>query len=89
MIIFNSPTNPTGHVATREEVEGIAKLAAERMLFWSATKFTDLSVTASSILLPNSIPQAIVLDGFSKSHGMPGWRVGFAHGPGRNDPNNA
>ncbi|MCF0234349.1 MAG: aminotransferase class I/II-fold pyridoxal phosphate-dependent enzyme [Thermoguttaceae bacterium] len=81
MILFNSPANPTGHVATREEVEGVAKLAAEHdIILVSDEIYREFS--HGEFYSPAAYnPKTLVLGGFSKSHGMPGWRVGFAHGP--------
>ncbi len=81
MILFNSPANPTGHVATREEIEGIAKLAAEKNIILVSDEIYK-SFAHGEFLSPAEFnSQTLVLGGFSKSHGMPGWRVGFAHGP--------
>lgn len=81
MILFNSPANPTGRVATREEVEGIAKLAAEREIILVSDEIYR-GFDGGDFNSPAEFnPDTIVLGGFSKSHGMPGWRVGFAHGP--------
>jgi len=81
MILFNSPANPTGHVATREETEGIAKLAKEKNIMLISDEiyrqFCHVPFTSPA----EFNEQTLVLGGFSKSHGMPGWRVGFAHGP--------
>ena len=81
MIIYNSPANPTGHVATREEVEGIAKLAAEKNVILVSDEIYRCFSNGEFYSPAQFNSQVIVLDGFSKSHGMPGWRVGYAHGP--------
>jgi len=80
-ILFNSPANPTGVVASCEEVEGLAKLAEERDILlisdeiYSRFCYEDFTSPAEF----NS--RTLVLDGFSKTYAMTGWRVGFAHGP--------
>ncbi|MEZ6072084.1 MAG: aminotransferase class I/II-fold pyridoxal phosphate-dependent enzyme [Pirellulales bacterium] len=81
VILLNSPANPTGVVATPAETRAVAELAAERDIalisdeiyrefchepFASAAEFND---------------QTIVIEGFSKTYAMTGWRVGYAHGP--------
>ncbi|MGE3316432.1 MAG: pyridoxal phosphate-dependent aminotransferase [Planctomycetaceae bacterium] len=81
-ITFNSPCNPTGRVATSEEIQGLAKLAAER----DVPLLSDDIYRSFSYDRPFESPasyndQTIVIDGFSKSHSMTGWRLGFAHGP--------
>ncbi len=83
-ILVNSPANPTGVVATAEEMQGLAKLCKERGILL----ISDEVYRAFCYDSPFSSPAAwnedvLVLDGFSKSHGMTGWRLGFAHGPAR------
>ena len=72
MIIYNSPANPTGHVATREEVEGIAKLAAEKNVILVSDEIYRCFSNGEFYSPAQFNSQVIVLDGFSKSHGMPG-----------------
>lgn len=82
LILVNSPNNPTGAVATREELRAIAELAAERNIaLLSDEIYHDFCYDEPCISPAEFNPQTIVVDGFSKSHGMPGWRLGFAHGP--------
>ena len=83
MILFNSPANPTGHVATREEVEGIAKLAAEKNIILISDEIYSSFSDGEFISPAEFNSDVIVMNGFSKSHGMPGWRVGWVHGPER------
>ncbi len=81
-IIFNSPGNPTGVVAGREEVRGLAKLALERdVVLISDEIYRDFCYEGPSVSPAEYNPQTLVVDGFSKTYGMPGWRLGFAHGP--------
>src|SRR5436190_953859 len=82
LILLNSPANPTGVVASEEEVRGLAKLAAEK----NVTLVSDEIYSAFSFDQPLTTPakfneRTLVIDGFSKSHGMTGWRLGFIHGP--------
>lgn len=82
LILLNSPNNPTGVVAGREQVRDLAKLAAERNLvlisdeIYSQFCFDEAFVSAADFN-----ERTIVIDGFSKSHAMTGWRVGYASGP--------
>lgn len=81
-ILFNSPCNPTGRVATTEEIRGLAELAAER----DVPLISDEIYRSFNYDRPFESPakwndQTIVIDGFSKSHSMTGWRIGWAHGP--------
>ncbi|MGI6416516.1 MAG: pyridoxal phosphate-dependent aminotransferase [Thermoguttaceae bacterium] len=83
LIVFNSPTNPTGAVATEDEVRGLAELAAERNVVLISDEIYRAFCYDRPFLSPALYnPETLVIDGFSKSHGMPGWRLGFAHGPG-------
>jgi len=82
LILFNSPCNPTGHVARSSEVQALAEFAAEREI----ALVSDEIYKSFSYDLPHSSPaewndQTIVIDGFSKSHSMTGWRLGYVHGP--------
>ncbi len=82
LIIFNSPANPTGVVAGREEVRGLAELAAERdVVLMSDEIYHDFCYEGPMVSPAEYNPQTLVVDGFSKSYGMTGWRLGFAHGP--------
>jgi len=81
-IIFNSPTNPTGVVATEEEIRGLAQLARERdVVLISDEIYHEFCYDGPFVSPATFNDQTLVIDGFSKSLGMPGWRVGFAHGP--------
>jgi aspartate aminotransferase/aminotransferase len=81
-IIFNSPNNPTGAVASEDVVRQLAQLAAERDIVLISDEIYKAFCYDQPFVSPAKYnPQTLVIDGFSKSHGMPGWRVGFAHGP--------
>jgi len=82
MILLNSPANPTGVLASSEEMRGLAELAAQR----NVALVSDEIYREFCYDVPFQSPakfneQTIVIDGFSKSHAMTGWRVGFVHGP--------
>jgi aspartate aminotransferase len=82
VILCNSPANPTGAVASAAELEGLAKLAAEK----NVALISDEIYRAYCYDRPFESPakwndQTIVIDGFSKSHSMTGLRIGWAHGP--------
>jgi aspartate aminotransferase/aminotransferase len=82
MILFNSPANPTGKVASRQEVEGLAKLAAERnVVLVSDEIYRQFCYDEPFVSPAHFNEQTLVIDGFSKSHAMTGWRLGFVHGP--------
>ena len=81
-ILINSPANPTGVVASAEVMQGLATLCRER----GVLLISDEVYRTFCYDQPFSTPatwndEVLVVDGFSKSHGMTGWRLGFAHGP--------
>lgn len=81
-ILFNSPANPTGAVASAAEVRGLAELAAERNLALISDEIYRTFCYDEPFVSPARFnPDVLVVDGLSKSHGMTGWRLGFAHGP--------
>jgi aspartate aminotransferase/aminotransferase len=82
LILLNSPANPTGVIATPEEMEGLARLAAERNVALLSDEIYRIFCYDEPFRSPAEFnEQTIVIDGFSKSHAMTGWRLGFAHGP--------
>jgi aspartate aminotransferase/aminotransferase len=82
MIVLNSPTNPTGAVATQAEVRMVAELAAERnVLLLSDEIYSRFCYDRPFVSPARFNPRTLVVDGFSKTYGVPGWRLGFAHGP--------
>ena len=82
MILVNSPANPTGVVARPEEIRGLAQLAAERnVALVSDEIYREFCYDAPFQSPAEFNEQTIVIDGFSKSHAMTGWRVGYVHGP--------
>lgn len=82
VILFNSPANPTGVVASEEEVRGLAQLAAERNVVLLSDEIYRQFCYDQPFVSPAAYnPETLVIDGFSKTYGMPGWRIGYAHGP--------
>jgi aspartate/methionine/tyrosine aminotransferase len=82
LILANSPANPTGSVAGRDETRALAELAAERNIALISDEIYRTFVyegEAASCASFND--QTIVIDGFSKTYGMTGWRLGYVHGP--------
>lgn len=85
-ILLNSPANPTGGVASRDVLEKIAEIAKEHDLFVISDEvyryFVYEDAEFSSISSIEGMKErTIVIDSFSKSYAMTGWRVGFAAGP--------
>lgn len=82
MILLNSPANPTGIVPSDEEVLALAQLAKERNLVLVSDELYRLFMYDRPFISPAKYyDQTLVIDGFSKSHGMTGWRLGYVHGP--------
>ncbi|TWT57463.1 putative N-acetyl-LL-diaminopimelate aminotransferase [Thalassoglobus neptunius] len=82
VILFNSPSNPTGHVSSQEEVRQLAELAQEHDIALISDEIYREFCYDSPFVSPAEFnDQTIVIDGFSKSHSMTGWRVGWCHGP--------
>ena len=82
VILFNSPSNPTGYVATAEEAQALAELAAEHEIALISDEIYRSFCYDDEFVSPAKWnDQTIVVDGFSKSHSMTGLRCGFVHGP--------
>jgi aspartate/methionine/tyrosine aminotransferase len=82
MILFNSPSNPTGSMANEDAVRALAEMAAERnIVLLSDEIYRDFCYDRPFVSPAKFNPQTLVIDGFSKNLGIPGWRVGFSHGP--------
>jgi aspartate aminotransferase/aminotransferase len=81
-ILLNSPANPTGHVASEAEVRGIADLAARHKVCLISDEIYRHFCYDRAFVSPAQFNRdTLVIDGFSKTYGMTGWRLGFAHGP--------
>ena len=82
LILFNSPANPTGVTPSKEETFVLAELAKERGIALLSDEIYSQFVYSERYESPAEVnPMVIVIDGFSKSHAMTGWRVGWVHGP--------
>jgi aspartate aminotransferase len=81
MVILNSPANPTGGVTPREDLAQIAALLRDRDLIvlsdeiYSRIWYETEPVSIASF--PGMAEKTIILDGFSKTYSMTGWRLGF------------
>ncbi len=86
-LILNFPTNPTGAVIERRELEGIAELAVQHDLIvlsdeiYSELRYDGAEHT-SIATLPGMKDRTIFLHGFSKYHAMTGFRIGYSCAPG-------
>jgi aspartate aminotransferase/aminotransferase len=87
VLFLNSPSNPTGAVLTRGEVEAACAIANRHRLVVISDEIYDFFVydsesTSSAYASPVAFAdQCVQLGGFSKTFGIPGWRMGYATGP--------
>jgi aspartate/methionine/tyrosine aminotransferase len=81
LIILNSPHNPTGGVMQRNEVEQVAKIIGDRnILVLSDEIYSRLLFDGehfSIMSVPGMQERTVLLDGFSKTYAMTGWRMGY------------
>jgi aspartate/methionine/tyrosine aminotransferase len=81
LIILNSPQNPTGGILTREDLEGVAEAARERDIIVLTDEVYEQILYegehVSIMSLPDMQSRTILLDGFSKTYAMTGWRLGY------------
>lgn len=83
LLVLNSPANPTGGFLTRADLERIAELCIRHDLMVLADEIYarilyDGAEHVSIAALPGMAERTIVLDGFSKTYAMTGWRLGYA-----------
>ncbi len=81
LIIINTPQNPTGGVLTKSDIEAIADVARERNIPVLSDEVYEQILYegehVSLMSLPDMLPHTILLDGFSKTFAMTGWRLGY------------
>ena len=84
LLILNSPSNPTGVVMTDSEARAAVEIARKHNLLLVSDEIYEPFLYGMPRGLPSparSYPNTLVLRGFSKSHAMTGWRLGYAFGP--------
>ncbi len=85
VLIFPFPNNPTGAIMAREELEEITEVLIEKdILVISDEIYSELTYKGTHVsiaTLPGMKERTIVINGFSKSYAMTGWRLGYAVGP--------
>lgn len=81
LLIVNSPNNPCGSVIATRDLERIAEIAvANDLLVLSDEIYKDMYYEGSHVSItsfPDMIDRTVILDGFSKSYAMTGWRLGY------------
>lgn len=85
ILVLPFPNNPTGAIMTETELCQIAEIIEERDLFVLSDEiYSELSYQGDHVsiaCLPGMAERTIVINGFSKSYAMTGWRLGYAAGP--------
>lgn len=87
LLMLNSPSNPTGAVYTRAELEALADVALQAKLtvlsdeIYERLVFGEARATCFATLRPGLQEQTITISGASKTYAMTGWRIGWACGP--------
>ena len=83
-IILNNPSNPTGMLYTKEELEGIAEVCKKYDLYvisdeiYFSLVYDDKKFTSFASLSQDAFERTILINGVSKSYAMTGWRIGYA-----------
>lgn len=82
ILVINSPANPTGAMCTSQELKEIAGLARKHnLLVISDEIYHDYDYNHEFDSIGRYYEKTLILDGFSKSFAMTGWRMGYAAGP--------
>ncbi|HMO26498.1 MAG TPA: aminotransferase class I/II-fold pyridoxal phosphate-dependent enzyme [Tepidisphaeraceae bacterium] len=81
-ILLNSPANPTGTVLSEQDIRAAVELARKHDLLIISDEIYDAFVYDQPFVSPARFyEKTLVLKGFSKTHAMTGWRLGYAAGP--------
>ncbi|MDO9464392.1 MAG: pyridoxal phosphate-dependent aminotransferase [bacterium] len=82
IIVINSPCNPTGAVYSKDQLKNLADIAAKHnILIISDEIYNEFVYGEDSISIAEIYENTLVLNGFSKTYAMTGWRLGWAGGP--------
>ena len=85
ILVLPFPNNPTGAIMSREDLKAIAEVVEEKDLFVLSDEiYAELTYGGNHVSfasLPGMKERTIMINGFSKSHAMTGWRLGYACGP--------
>ncbi|WP_077621763.1 pyridoxal phosphate-dependent aminotransferase [Sediminibacillus massiliensis] len=85
-VILNSPSNPTGVMYTKEELEDLGEVCLKNDIFivsdeiYEKLIYTDLNHVSIAEISEELKRKTIIINGVSKSHSMTGWRIGYAVG---------
>lgn len=82
MVVVNSPNNPTGRVYSKRTIKEIARVAKKHdLLVLSDEIYEKFNYRSHFFSIGSVYDKTITLNGFSKSHCITGWRVGYLHAP--------
>ncbi len=85
VLILPFPNNPTGAIMEKKDLEEVAKVVVEKDLYVISDEiYAELTYKGnhvSIVSLPSMKERTILINGFSKSYAMTGWRLGYACGP--------
>ncbi|MGN0300430.1 MAG: pyridoxal phosphate-dependent aminotransferase, partial [Lachnospiraceae bacterium] len=86
VVIMPFPNNPTGAIMERKDLEAVAEVIIKHDLYVISDEiYAELTYSDSGHVsiasIPGMLERTIVINGFSKSYAMTGWRLGFACGP--------
>lgn len=86
-IVLNNPSNPTGAVYTRAQIEALAKVCVEKDILvisddiYRQLVYGDAEYVSIAAVNPEIAKRTILVDGVSKTYAMTGWRIGYTAGP--------
>ena len=86
-IVLNNPSNPTGAVYSRTQIEALAKICVEKDLLiisddiYRQLVYGDAEYVSIASVHPEAAKRTILVDGVSKTYAMTGWRIGYTAGP--------
>jgi aspartate aminotransferase len=86
-IVLNNPSNPTGAVYTRAQIEALAEVVVEKDLLvisddiYRQLVYGDAEYVSIASIGPEVAKRTILIDGASKTYAMTGWRIGYTAGP--------
>jgi aspartate aminotransferase len=87
LLILNSPSNPTGSVYSRQELQAIADICVDHKIYvisddiYEKLLYTDEPFVSIASLGKDIYDLTITVNGMSKAYSMTGWRIGYAAGP--------
>ena len=85
MIIINSPSNPHGWVASYQDMKDLTEVVSDYKLYITSDEIYETIIYEGKHVSPLSFPgmedRSFIINGFSKSHAMTGWRLGYLISP--------